>query len=336
MMIALACQACAALPSPLVTQAVPATEPPALATSTAIPATPAPTSTASSPSPTDSPSPTSAVATQSPENTAVPTLTEEQLRNATLTFTGSDQMIRTVSFINGKYEEGSDANQASHLIISLGEQIAFGDLNADGAQDAVVSIGENYGGTGVFVSILAILNEHGQPNAVALAGIEDRGIINQLKIEAGQIMVDATVHGPGDPMCCATQPTTRVYRLVENNLELSRLSTKTANGADRVILISAPANGAEISGAFVIQGSVTVSPFENNLGYRVFKQGEKEPLDQAGFTISADGLGGPGTFELTLDPGQKGFSGPLRIEIFDSSPADGSTLALATLYLTVK
>jgi hypothetical protein len=218
----------------------------------------------------------------------------------------------------------------------MGEQIAFGDLNGDGLEDAVISLAENYGGTGVFVSLVAILNNAGQPQAAASAQIDDRAMINALSIENGNIQLDATVHGPADPMCCPSQPTTRTYQLLDNALVLTRLTTKTPNGDERVIQIDEPAAGVEITGPFVIKGTVTISPFENTLAYRVMQPGASEPLDQAGFIISADGLGGPGSFEITIDLAAKGLKGPLRIEIFDSSPADGATLALATVFVIAK
>jgi hypothetical protein len=123
---------------------------------------------------------------------------------------------------------------------------------------------------------------------------------------------------------------------MEQELVLSSFVTKTIDGAQRLITIDTPANGAEISGPFVIKGGVTISPFENNLVYKVYVPGTADPVAQAGFTVSADGLGGPGTFELPLDFSAESFKGPVRIEISDVSPADGSILALKTLYLTFK
>lgn len=288
-----------------------------------------PTQSSSAEPPSILPQPTNA-------NTNAPDLTVEQLRNATLLITGMDKLLRIMTFKDGKYEQGTDPAQAGYASVSMGEKIAFGDLNADGLLDAVISIGENYGGSGVFVSLVAILNDNGQPKPIATIAIEDRPMINELKIDNGEILVDVTVHAPNDPLCCPSQPSTRVYRLIKNNLELARLSTKTPNGAERVIQISSPANNVEISGPFNIKGSVTISPFENTLVYKVFQQGSNEVLDQMGFIVNSDGLGGPGTFELNLDFSQKGFKGPLRIEIADLSAADGSILAQATLYMIAK
>jgi hypothetical protein len=283
--------------------------------------------------------PPTATETQVPPTVtpASPVLAVEQLRNATLTVMGSDQILRTITLKDGKYQEGTDPAQTGYVSVSMGDKIAFGDLNADGVDDAAITIAENYGGSGVFVSVVAVLDQGGQPNPVATALIDDRPMINNLSIKNGEIFVDATIHDTNDAMCCPSLPSTRNYRLVENDeLVLSRFTTKTPNGAERVIEITSPANGAEISGAFVIKGSVTISPFENGLVYTVFLPGTKDPVAQAGFTVTADGLGGPGTFELPLDFSAAGFKGPARIEISDVSAADGSYLALNTLFLTLK
>ncbi len=267
---------------------------------------------------------------------ASPTLTLDQLRNASLTILGSDQILRDITLKDGKYEEGTDPAQPGYVLIHLGQKIAFGDLNGDGLEDAAVTMVENFGGTGEFVSVVAILNQAGQPKPAANALIDDRPILNELAIQNGEIFVDAIVHGPNDPMCCAALPKTGYYRLIENSLILSRLTSKTSEGSERSIQIEAPADGSEISGPFLIKGSVSISPFENNLTYTIFPLDTNEPSGQAGFTINGDGLGGPGTFELPLDLTIGGYKGPVRIEISDVSPADGSYLAIDTLYVLLK
>ncbi len=267
---------------------------------------------------------------------AGPALSLEQLRGATLTIQGADQKEHVITLKDGKFQQGSDPAQPGYISVKMGEQVAFGDLNGDGSEDAAISIAENYGGSGTFVSVVAVLNQGGNPQALATALIDDRPMLNRLEIKDGQLWVDATVHGPNDPMCCPSLPSKRAYRLVDNSLALAQLSTTTANSIERVIQIDSPANGTEISGPFVIKGGVTVSPFENSLGYSVFVPGAKDPVLQAGFTIKGDGLGGPGTFELPIDPAKINFKGPLRIEISDVSAADGSYLAVETVFVVLK
>ena len=183
---------------------------------------------------------------------------------------------------------------------------------------------------------MAVLNQAGQPNAVADALIDDRPMLNALDIQNGEILVDATIHGVNDPMCCPALPSKRAYRLVENRLVLSMFSSTAAGGVERVIQVDSPASGTEISGPFVIKGSVSISPFENTLGYTVFVTGAKDPVLQASFVVQGDGLGGPGTFELPIDPAKINFKGPIRIEISDVSAADGSYLALRSVFVVLK
>jgi hypothetical protein len=263
------------------------------------------------------PSATPLMVTPTATSATIPGLTADQIRNATLTVTGSDQMIRTISLKNGKFEEGTDPAQPGYVSITLGEKIALGDLNGDGLEDAAVILAENYGGSGVFVSVVALINQGGKPEAVATALVDDRAMVN-------------------DPACCPSLATTRNYRLIENALVLSRYTTQTPGGVERVIAIEAPANGSEVSATVTIKGSVTVAPFENNLAYTVFQQGGSDPLAESGFIIKADTLGGPGTFDLVLDLSKITFKGPIRIQISDLSPADGSFLAMSTLYLVLK
>jgi hypothetical protein len=155
-------------------------------------------------------------------------------------------------------------------------------------------------------------------------------------IENGQVALDATVHGLQDALCCATLGTTRRYQLEAGSLRLTEFTSQVSEGVARAITLTAPAAGSEVSGPFVVSGTVTVSPFENNLVYRIYLPDSEEPVAEAGFIISADGLGGPGSFDLPLDFSAAGFHGPVRLVILDLSPADGSVQALASLSLMLK
>ena len=281
--------------------------------------------------PTDTPLPLPA--------TDIPALTLDQLKNAEVNITGvtGNSAATTVKLVNGKYESKSDHTAADYVNVNMGKQVAYGDLNGDGAQDAAIIIGENYGGTGDFVSVVAMLNQNGQPVFGGSYGVDDRPAINSLAIQNGEILLDATIHGPNDPGCCAAQPVTESLRLWSGKLVQTRHTSKIADGSERIIKIDSPAQDSEISGPFTINGSVTVAPFENTLGYSVFVEGKADPIMQSAVMVSATDMGGPGTFTLPLDltttPDAKG---NLRIEISDVSAADGSYLAVATLFVTIK
>ena len=106
--------------------------------------------------------------------------------------------------------------------------MAFGDLNGDGSADAAVLLAENYGGSGVFVSLLAILNVGGHPVQAAAHMVDDRPKIRGLHIEGREIVLNADIHGPGDPSCCAAFAVSQVYGLSKSDLELRRLSSDIA------------------------------------------------------------------------------------------------------------
>lgn len=265
-------------------------------------------------------------------------LTLEQLKNAEVKITGvsGTEPTRTVKLTDGAFESNSDRASTDYVRVNMGQQVAYGDLNGDGAQDAAIILGEGYGGTGDFVSVAAILNQNGQPVFAASAGVDDRPMVNSLSIQNGEILLDAVIHGPNDPGCCPAQPVTETFRLWDNKLVQTQRTSKTPGGAERIIKIDSPAAGSEVSGPFTINGSVTIAPFENNLVYTVFLEGTPDPVAQAGFMVDATEMGGPGTFSLPLDLTAAGIKGNLRIEISDVSAADGAYLAVATLFMTVK
>jgi hypothetical protein len=53
-------------------------------------------------------------------------------------------------------------------------------------------------------------------------------------------------------------------------------------------------------------------------------------------TVTPEEPGGPGTFSFPLDLRKTALTGPLRIQVEDSSAADGTILALATVKVNVK
>ena len=308
-----------------------------------IPAGP-PSSTPAAIPPTISPAtltptgvPATATSTAVPP-TSVPTLTVDQLKNATIQITGiSDtNKTRTIQLSDGQFVSGPDRAAAGYVSVNMGSQVAFGDLNGDGAPDAAIIVGENTGGSGDFVSVAALLNQAGQPVFAGSSGIDDRPKINSLAIQNGEIQLDTLVHGPNDPGCCAALPETRALRLWSGGLVLTRVTTTIPDGTRRIIKIDSPAPGSEVSGPFTVSGSVTVAPFEDNLAYAVFLEGTPDPVVRSAIMVSAANPGGPGTFQLPLDFSAAGIKGNIRIEISDLSAADGSYLALDTLFVTVK
>jgi hypothetical protein len=266
-------------------------------------------------------------------------LTIDQVLNAEYTIIAFDGAAHSYRFSNGAYNQGTDPASADFVSIHIvavqpEQQVVFGDLNQDGALDAAVLIAENYGGTGVFVSVAAVLNENGQPRHAASYTIDDRPAINTFDIRNREIFLDAVVHGPNDPGCCPELPVTRTFRLVGSQLMLVGATSKTPDGSERVITIDAPTSGAEVSGTFQLQGSITIAPFENTLGYSFISPDGSE-LARAPIMVTAADLGAPGTFDTLID--LSGLPpGPIWLTLADFSAADGSVLALDSVELVIR
>lgn len=269
-----------------------------------------------------------------PETPVVPALTADALRNAEYILPGFDGAIRSYKFVDGKYAFGGDPSVTGYADVSLLDTYAFGDLNGDGVDDAAVLIAENYGGTGVFVSLNAVLNEGGLSRHAASTMIDDRPKINALKIQNGLIYLDAVLHGPNDPACCPEWTATRAYKLSGLSLTLVRATTRLPSGQERAINIESPSAGAEVTGQITLAGAVTIAPFENTLTLHVYNAQGNE-LTVAPIMVNAPDFGAAGTFTATLDVSAFP-AGRIRIVIADLSAADGSILALDSVEVVVK
>ncbi|MGB7874866.1 MAG: Gmad2 immunoglobulin-like domain-containing protein [Anaerolineales bacterium] len=242
--------------------------------------------------------------------------------------------IRTVQLEDGQYQEGT-LSEADYVAVSVTDFIVRGDLNADGENEAVVIVAENYGGTGTFVFL--VVYQYLNDEAVFLTSIflDDRPLINHLAVEDGEIFVDATVHAKDDPMCCPTLTTTQRYVLNGTNLNLTSSTTETHTGELRAITIQTPVEGAQVSGIIQLSGEITIAPFENNLVYRVYDLGGVE-LSAGPINVDAPDLGAPGTFEKAIDLGNIITNTTIRIQVEDRSAADGSLFAMDSVMLIVR
>ncbi|MFN2297321.1 MAG: Gmad2 immunoglobulin-like domain-containing protein [Anaerolineales bacterium] len=261
---------------------------------------------------------------------AVPPLTVEMLKNGTYLL---PQAGETVTLVDGRYDRAESMEDLLH--VELRDPIAFGDLDGDGAEDAAFLLSENMGGTGFFVSLLAIRNDGGNPVQAASEFIEDRPQINGLTIMGGRIAADLVIHGHQDPMCCPTLPAVATYRLAVNKLVLIRFTTQTPGGEERAITITGPAGGSAVSGSVQVSGAITISPFENTLSYKIFDAADNE-LAMGPVQVQSEDIGAPGTFNVTISLAGIPAGAMIRLEISDISMADGSLLAMDSVALRVE
>lgn len=124
----------------------------------------------------------------------------------------------TAQLTNGEYREKYDEGSASELIIGLTDFNAFGDLNGDGAEDAIVVLYANPGGSGTFFYLATVISRDGDPINLASEFLGDRVKVKSASIEEGDIIIDLMTHGPDDALCCPTQPAILRYALEGNSL----------------------------------------------------------------------------------------------------------------------
>jgi hypothetical protein len=275
--------------------------------------------------------PTAAPLPKGTPSAALQPVTEEAVMNSTYTIQDGKQ---TVQLTNGKYETGQGAD---YVMATVVPPVAFGDLNGDGVADAAVVLAENFGGSGTFLSLVPVLAT--QEGASPQKGISlgDRVQVKSVSISGGTVSVSLLAQGPNDPMCCPSQAQTRTYEYMQGTgLVLLSVSSQTANGLNRTITIDTPAAGSNVSSPMPLSGSVTITPFENNLVVKLYDASGTQ-ISASPLPVTAAEMGGPGTFSTSVDLAAASVPvGMVRVEVVDTSSADGSILALAAVYVNYK
>jgi hypothetical protein len=248
---------------------------------------------------------------------------------------GLPNSLQVVELSNGSFEQGTTPGGADYISVKVTDFAASGDLDGDGSEETAALISENYGGTGVFVFLAIYSNTGSAPEFLTSAIVDDRPQLNSLSIEDGEVFLDATIHGPDEPMCCPTLQTTRHYRMVNNQLDMTDFTTFTPDGRPRTITIEAPAPGAEVFSTVQIRGSVAIAPFENNLTYSI-KDVVGVELSRGAIDVDSAEPGTSGTFEAQIPIGNILSNAVVILEVQDISAADGSLLAMDSVELVVK
>lgn len=142
-------------------------------------------------------------------------LTVKALKNAEY-----DLDIGQIKLTNGSYRHGS-VEEGDFWETEI-EDIAFGDLNNDEREDAVVILGSSGGGSGYFYDMAAMINQNGRPYNVVTKDLGDRVNIHSITIEKGEIVLEMTVHATDDALCCPTLHKIFWYELSETKLLLKK------------------------------------------------------------------------------------------------------------------
>jgi hypothetical protein len=242
--------------------------------------------------------------------------------------------MKMIKLTNGSYQEGSGTDFVS---VSMEDIYALGDLNADGVEDGAVVLAENYGGTGQFEYLVPVFNNGGGiiPSSGFFLG--DRVKVNSMSINAGTIILDMLVHAPNDGMCCPSQGMTQSFRFFWGSGLVMTHATSGSGTAFREIKIELPTTGSEVTRQIHIKGIVSIAPFENTLKVRMVDLNFGGPVYEGSISVTAADIGAPGSFDVVIDlTDNPATIGTLHIEIIDVSMADGSTIALDSVDVTVR
>jgi hypothetical protein len=141
-----------------------------------------------------------------------PTLTLDALSNMTYRLAYADRggSVDVVKLVNSEERDAGGFWQLDK------EHIAFGDLDGDGVDDAVVVLGESGGGSGFFSNLVAVIRRNGRLETPAVSELGDRIEIKQIGIRDGIVTVDMTTQGPNDGLCCPTERQVRKLALRGN------------------------------------------------------------------------------------------------------------------------
>ena len=109
-----------------------------------------------------------------------------------------------ITLTDGVYAYTEPGSAAQPFVRLLDRLIANGDLNGDGAEDAVALLEHESSGTGRFTYLAPVLDVLTEPAAAPAIMLGDRIQMKSLAIVDGQVVAEYIAQGPGDGQCCPT------------------------------------------------------------------------------------------------------------------------------------
>jgi heat shock protein HslJ len=143
---------------------------------------------------------------------AVATPTLDQAANAT--YKGLD-VGPEITLANGRWEgrpaaEGGSSRATATLVRDF---LLAGDVDGDGASEAVVLLATSSGGSGTFNHVAILSGRSGQVANVGTAALGDRVAVMRARLLDRKIELQVVQAGPEDARCCPSEKATRVFAL---------------------------------------------------------------------------------------------------------------------------
>ena len=177
-----------------------------------ITAAPIPATLISSASPAVSPTP---VVVTTPQPVGVSNLSMSALENAQYhSTTWGDYQLSAGIFYRPAAPGETPENYATRLYLP-----AFGDLNQDSIEDAVVLLQTKNGGNGDNKELAVVLNQSGDAYNAAMVDLGFPLAVESIQIQpGGVILMNVRTLGPSDGLCCPSQKEAWQFQLEGNQL----------------------------------------------------------------------------------------------------------------------
>ena len=205
---------------------------------------------------------------------------------------------------DGEFREPAAPGSATEVVIRLGKW-SLGDLDGQGALDAVAITVEDPGGSGTFRYLHALINDDGELRDAGVAFLGDRIRIEGVSVHEGVITVAMLDRRPDEPYAAPpTVPVIRQFRL--QGAELTEVGGGAGDDSTfacdstlpdaAFVIVRSPESGTTVASGFEVSGCSRTN--ESNVVWRLLDRSGAVLAE--GFT-SGGGFDGPGEFSFTVE-----------------------------------